>query len=636
MQLKILFIIFGLLIGFVVSAQWYDPVKVDIKLGYKYGEALNEAKARNYTKAHQLLDECIAADKKFVDAYLSKAGVFSEQKKYKESVTLYQKGYNLDSVYFSTYLLPYSIALAGNGNFQDALNSINKFLQKKNLNERIIKAAEYRKRCYEFAIDYQKKFPATTSKFFLQNLGDSINSKYLEYFPSITIDGNTLVFNRRIGQEDFFVSEKKNGIWGKAVPLPGNLNTEENEGAQTISQDGKTLIFTGCNMPDGEGSCDLYFSYITKQGWSERINIGRTINTEYWESQPSLSPDKRVLYFAARDPSGFGGSDLYMSSIQANGKWGNPVNMGPNINTSADESCPFIHADNQTLYFSSKGLQGYGDADLFFVKKLPDGSWSKPQNLGYPVNTIDEESSLVISSDGVTGYYASDGIDSRGGLDLYSFELPVQDRPNKTLWIKGMVSDKKTGKGLSSFVELTDLASKQTISKVQSDDSGKYFITLPVGKDYAFNVNHKGYLFYSDNFLLAGRSPDSVYEKNIALQPIEANASIVLKNIFFDVNKFELKPHSQVELDVLVQLLNENPSLKIEISGHTDNAGKPADNLLLSNNRAKAVVNYLVSKSIAAQRLTSKGYGETKPVADNKKEEGRAMNRRTEMKVVSQ
>ncbi len=635
MQLKILFIIFGLLIGFVVSAQWYDPVKVDIKLGYKYGEALNEAKARNYTKAHQLLDECIAADKKFVDAYLSKAGVFSEQKKYKESVTLYQKGYNLDSVYFSTYLLPYSIALAGNGNFQDALNSINKFLQKKNLNERIIKAAEYRKRCYEFAIDYQKKFPATTSKFFLQNLGDSINSKYLEYFPSITIDGNTLVFNRRIGQEDFFVSEKKNGIWGKAVPLPGNLNTEENEGAQTISQDGKTLIFTGCNMPDGEGSCDLYFSYITKQGWSERINIGRTINTEYWESQPSLSPDKRVLYFAARDPSGFGGSDLYMSSIQANGKWGNPVNMGPNINTSADESCPFIHADNQTLYFSSKGLQGYGDADLFFVKKLPDGSWSKPQNLGYPVNTIDEESSLVISSDGVTGYYASDGIDSRGGLDLYSFELPVQDRPNKTLWIKGKVFDQKTNFGLPSAVELINLATAQTINKVQTDEEGNYLITLPVGNDYVFNVNRRGYLFFSGNFSLKQKENDTTYILNIPLIPIEVNASIVLNNIFFDTKKAELKPESLIELDKVIQLLKDNPTVQIEISGHTDNVGKPADNLILSINRAKSVINYFLYKGVAANRIKSKGYGATKPIADNKTETGKAKNRRTELKVIS-
>jgi outer membrane protein OmpA-like peptidoglycan-associated protein len=257
-------------------------------------------------------------------------------------------------------------------------------------------------------------------------------------------------------------------------------------------------------------------------------------------------------------------------------------------------------------------------------------------NLGYPINTIDDEGTLFIAADGKTAYYASDRSDTRGSHDIYSFELREDIRPSKTLWVKGIVRDKKTGEGLLSTVQLIDLSGKQTVSQAETDEKGNYFITLPVGKDYAFNVNRKGYLFYSDNFLLATHAPDSVYEKNIVLQPIEANASIILKNIFFDVNKFELKPQSQVELDGLIQLLNDNPSLKIEISGHTDNVGKPSDNLLLSNNRAKAVVSYLATKNIAPQRLTARGYGETRPIADNKTEEGRALNRRTEMKVVSQ
>jgi outer membrane protein OmpA-like peptidoglycan-associated protein len=221
-------------------------------------------------------------------------------------------------------------------------------------------------------------------------------------------------------------------------------------------------------------------------------------------------------------------------------------------------------------------------------------------------------------------------------LDIYSFELPDNIRPHKTLWVKGQVFDKKTKKGLPSAVELIDLSTKQLISKVQTDERGNYLITLPVGKDYAFNVNRKGYLFFSDNFFLSNRSPDSTYEKNIPLQPIEANASVILKNIFFDVNKFDLKPESEAELDKIVQLMNDNPTLKIQIGGHTDNVGKPADNLLLSNNRAKAVVNYLVSKNISPRRLTAKGFGETQPVAANNTEDGRALNRRTEMKVISQ
>ena len=185
-------------------------------------------------------------------------------------------------------------------------------------------------------------------------------------------------------------------------------------------------------------------------------------------------------------------------------------------------------------------------------------------------------------------------------------------------------------------MELIDNSTGQLSSKVQTDERGDYLITLPVGKDYVFNVNRKGYLFYSDNFLLSQRAPDSTYEKDIPLQPIEVNASIILKNIFFETNKFQLDPKSQAELDKIIQLLTDNPTLKIEISGHTDNVGKPSDNLSLSNNRAKSVVTYLIGKGIVSQRLVAKGYGETKPVAGNTTEEGRAKNRRTELKVISQ
>jgi outer membrane protein OmpA-like peptidoglycan-associated protein len=219
-------------------------------------------------------------------------------------------------------------------------------------------------------------------------------------------------------------------------------------------------------------------------------------------------------------------------------------------------------------------------------------------------------------------------------MDIYSFELREDVRPYKTTWVKGQVFDKKTTKGLPSSVELIDITGKQVISKVQTDEQGNYMITLPLGKDYAFNVNRRGYLFYSENFSLSRQSTDSVFQKNIPLQPIEANASVVLNNIFFDVNKWEIKTESQAELEKIVQLLNDNPTLRIQITGHTDNVGKPSENLVLSNNRAKTVVTYLIGKGIHAQRLAYKGFGETKPVADNKTEEGRARNRRTEMKVV--
>jgi outer membrane protein OmpA-like peptidoglycan-associated protein/tetratricopeptide (TPR) repeat protein len=621
------------------SAQNYDPSKIKKKAVQLYNEALDKAADGNLAIAANLFLQCIDIDNKYVDAYLSLAGVYGQEKNYQSSVDYYEKAFALDSDYTIEFKLSYSINLAGLGRFQDALNAINQFLDKKPpQNSTALKAAQYRKRCYEFAVDYAKKHPDTSYVFAPKNIGDGVNTAESEYFPSLTIDGKELVFTRRVNgsNEDFYYSKKKFGEWDIAQPMEGDINTPQNEGAQNISQDGQWLVFTGCNRRDGFGSCDLYISYLTPQGWSEAINLGGMVNSDQWESQPCLSPDKKDLYFASRRFGGYGGSDIYVSHLQPNGKWGEPENLGPSVNTPGDEQCPFIHADNQTLYFTSNYWPGYGDDDLFYVRKGPNGVWSQPVNLGYPINTINREGTLFITADGKTAYYASDRSDSRGGLDIYSFELRKDIRPKKTLWVKGQVFDKKTGKGLPSSVELIDLATKESVSKIQTDETGNYLVTLPVGKDYAFNVSRKGYLFYSDNFLLSQHSPDSTYEKNIALQPIEVNASVVLNNIFFDVNKYDLKPESQVELDKLVQLLNDNPTLKVEISGHTDNVGTPADNLVLSNNRAKSVVNYLVSKGIAANRLSYKGYGETKPVADNKTEEGRALNRRTEMKVTGQ
>jgi outer membrane protein OmpA-like peptidoglycan-associated protein/tetratricopeptide (TPR) repeat protein len=621
----------------LLFAQQYDPEKVNKKAIAAYNQALDKAQDGKYNEAIDLLNRSIAIDSRYVDAYLSLAGVYGQLKDYQNSINYFEKAFALDSDYTIEFKLSYSINLAGLGKFDKALDAINSYFAKNPpQNTTAFKAAEYRKKCYEFAVDYAKKHAGDNYVFAPKNLGDSINSAESEYLPSLTVDGNKLFFTRRVKgyNEDFYYSQKENGVWRLAKPLEGKINTDLNEGAQCISQDGQWLVFTGCNRPNGFGSCDIYISYLTSQGWSEGINLGGRVNTDQWESQPCLSPDKRDLYFASRRPGGYGGSDIYVCHLLPNGKWSDPENLGPSVNTSGDESCPFIHADNQTLYFTSTGWPGYGNADLFYVRKGPNGVWSNPVNLGYPINTINEEGSLFIASDGKTAYFASDRSDSRGGLDIYSFELRENIRPYKTLWVKGQVFDQKTKKGLPSAVELTDLSSQQVISKVQTDESGNYLITLPVGKDYAFNVNRKGYLFYSDNFLLGSRSPDSTYEKNIPLIPIEINASIVLNNIFFDFAKYDLKPESQVELDKVIQLLNENPGIKIQISGFTDNIGKPADNLILSNNRAKAVVNYLLNKGISSQRLSFKGYGQDHAIADNNTDEGRAKNRRTELKVV--
>lgn len=620
-----------------LQAQPYDPEKVNKKAQELYQQAMERAQDGNIASATGILLKCVELDNRFVDAWLSLAAAYSQLKNYTTSIRYYEQAFAIDSVYTISYKLPYSVNLAGIGEFEKALAAVNQLLAWKfSPNSATYKSGMQRKKSYEFALEYARNNNLSNYVFAPQNLGPSVNTSEPEYFPSLTIDGKELVFTRRVNNrnEDFFSSKKNGETWEKGEPLPGEVNTPGNEAAQTISSDGQWLVFTAMGRQQSFGNFDIYFSFLTPQGWGEPINPGPNVNSEQWDSQPCLSPDKETLYFASRRPGGLGGIDIYVSRLQPSGRWGQAENLGPGINTSGDDQCPFIHADNQTLYFTSNGLPGYGGNDLFLARKGPDGKWGKPENLGYPINTINDEGTLFIAANGTTAYYASDRNDSRGSHDIYSFELRPEIRPVKTLWVKGRVTDKGTLQGLPSTVVLTDLSTKQVITQLQTDDAGHYLVTLPLGKDYAFSINRKGYLFYSDQFLMSGLPPDTTYEKNIALQPLELNASVVLKNIFFDVNKAELKPASQTELDRLIQLLNENPALKIEISGHTDNAGKPSDNLVLSNNRAKAVVGYLVSKNIAAARLVAKGYGETKPIADNKTEEGKAMNRRTEIKII--
>ena len=619
----------------ISTAQWYDPEKVNKKAGEIYGQAIEEAQNRDYAASIKHLNEALALDPKFVDVFLTRSNVYAAIKDYAASVADFDIAMRMDSVYSKVYLLPYSISLAGVGKFQQALNAVNEFLATPSLNQQSIKAGNYRKSVYLFALDYEKKHPAKDYVFAPVNLGDNINTKDLEYFPSLTIDGKKMIFNRRINNdEDFYESDMFDGKWSKAEPLGGKVNTNLNEGAQNISQDGQLLIFTGCNYPEGEGSCDLYFSVKTNNGWSEPQNLGPVVNTDFWESSPSLSPDKRDLYFASSRPGGFGGRDIWVSHRLLTGKWSRPENLGEAVNTSGDESCPFMHADNETLFFNSNGHPGYGMTDLFLSKKVNDSSWMVAENLGYPINTIDDQGSLIVAADGKTAYYASDGAGSKGGLDIFSFQLREDIQPLKTLWVKGKVFDKKTKEGLPSAVELYDIKTGKLVSKIQTDETGNYLVTLPLGKDYAFNVNRKGYLFYSDNFSMQKPNTDTAYfSVDIPLQRIEKGAAVVLKNIFFETGKFDLKNESIAELNKLVALLQDNPALKIQIDGHTDNVGQEKDNLLLSTNRAKAVVGYLQDKSINPQRLAYKGFGSTKPVADNKTDAGKAMNRRTELSI---
>lgn len=632
---KFLGIVF-LLIGLNAVAQTYDPEKVNAKARKAYDEAVNNYREGDLKKSVALFRKALELDGNYVDAMLDLATVYGELKQYQDAIRYFEDARNRDTAYFKYSYLQYSMNLAGMGRFREALDAANKYLENPKLGQRSIAMANAFKKNYEFAIDYAGKHPADNYVFAPRNLGDSINSPQPEYYPSITINDSIFVFTRRGAnvREDFFSSYMSKDGYSKANRLEGDLNIEPFKGALHISQDGEWLIFAADYGPRGFGGYDLYISYWTPSGWSEPENLGPNINTEAWESSPSLSPDKKALYFSSTRFGGFGQGDLYVSFKTAKG-WTPAQNLGPEINTPGGEIAPFIHADNETLYYTSDGLPGYGGTDIYMVKKdRKAGKWTAPLNLGYPINTIENEGSLFVASDGVTAYYASDRADTRGGLDLYKFELRQDVRPVKTLYVQGHVYDANTKKGLPSSVELIENNTNTARTKVQTDETGFYFITLPVGTDYTFTVNRQGYLFFSKLYELSRERPDSTYRMDIPLEPIALNATVIFKNIRFETNSFKLLPVSLVELDKLLQLLNENPKIKVQVSGHTDNVGSPAENLKLSNNRAKAVADYLISKGIDASRLSWKGFGESKPVADNKTDEGRAKNRRTEFTIV--
>ncbi|HEX8357372.1 MAG TPA: tetratricopeptide repeat protein, partial [Segetibacter sp.] len=402
------FILLFCLLNLGATAQTYDATRVNKKALDLFEKAIVKLQNDELKEAIPLLKKAIEIDKNYVDAILSLASVYAEVKDYKTAVQYFEKGRSFDTAYFRFYNLPYSINLAGLGRFDDALTAINSFLTLTQLSDRSRKSGEYRKRTYEFAIQYGNKNPAGSYVFAPVNLGDSVNSDKSEYYPSITINDSMFVFTRR-GQgyrEDFFeCTILPNKKYAKSRLINGDINLEPSKGAINISQDGDWLIFAGYNFRGGMGDFDLYISYYTPTGWSEPENLGRSINTESWESSPSLSPDKRALYFSSNRPGGYGGKDLYVSYRLPNGRWGPAKNMGPSINTVGEELAPFIHADNATLYFNSDGLPGYGNSDIFLCRKGPNNEWSIPENLGYPINTIENEGSLFVAADGKTAFY---------------------------------------------------------------------------------------------------------------------------------------------------------------------------------------------------------------------------------------
>ncbi|MEI6123192.1 MAG: OmpA family protein [Bacteroidota bacterium] len=616
------------------------------KKAIKYFDlAMENFQSKDFVTCESNLLKALKEDDQFIEAHMMLGQIYDEQKQYENAINSFNNVIEIDPEFFPNVYY----TIAGEefliGKYDAAKQHLLKFLTNEKISPPMKKRADFLLKSATFAVEAVKN----PVPFKPVNLGDSVNTINSEYSPSLTIDEQTLVvtvlrprddltITGQKFEEDFYISYKgTDSLWGKMKKMSTPLNSHGNEGAQSISPDGKTLYFTICNRSDGVGSCDIYYSERKGNYWSNPVNMGIKVNSTAWDSQPSISPDGNTLYFSSARGGGKGNMDIWKTTKDLNGVWGSPINLGDSINTERNEMSPFIHSDGKTLYFTSNGHPGMGGLDIFYSKMNDRDDWSGPKNLGYPINTSKDEGYMIVNARGNKAYFSSDQLGGKGGMDIYSFDLYDEARPTAVTYMKGTVYDSKTHQRLQARFELIDLTTSYIVAQSNSDSqNGEFMVSLPTDRNYALNVSRDGYLFYSENFELKGdHSKLKPYLKDILLQPIESGSIVILKNIFFDFDKTDLKPESQVELNRLVELLKKNTRMKIEIGGHTDNKGTATYNQALSENRAKSVYEYLVNKGIDKIRLSYKGYGMTKPIDTNETDEGRANNRRTEFKVIS-
>ena len=641
---KYLVLLFMLVFRFVFGQSSSTDEKKAMKL---FDQAKLAYESKQYNKSLHLLDNILVLDSCFLDVYLLQSDIYQELDSIKPQIKSIEAALRFDPEKTPKLYYVLGNSYYHSGLYQKAYDAYQNYIKRVDETAPFVtRSRQNVEKCMGAVKLLKHPVPFKSI-----NLGPNINSEDDEYWPSITVDGKTLIFTRLVGskavtdkkrslaQEDFYTSQLVNNVWQPSEPLT-SINTIYNEGAQTISTDGKLLFFTACTRSDGRGSCDIYFSRNKDGVWSVPQNAGEPVNSPAWESQPSISANGETLYFVSNRQGGKGGMDIWKCNLKGFSQWGmpiwgNPVNLGDSINTPGNEMSPFIHADGKTLYFASDYWPGLGGYDIFYSRLKNDSVWSKPQNIGYPINSYKDEQGLVVDASGKNAYYSSDRPGSKG-MDIYSFELYKNARPSPVSYIKGKVVDEDTGAPICAKVELTDLENSKSVIKGESCwENGEFLMCLPLGKEYAFNVSVEGYLFYSDNFQLKEKK-DIIdpYILEIKMKKIKLGGTVILRNIFFDTAKYDLLPESKVELQKLIDFLNLNKTLIIEIEGHTDNVGSEEMNQKLSESRAEEVYMYLIDHGIDEQRMKYSGYGLTRPISSNETDEGRALNRRTEFKII--
>jgi len=637
--------------------------------------------------AYVLLKKAIDLEPDYVDAYYKLARMSMGRQSYNKAQDYLLKvveicpSYNIYAHYYLGDIF------YGSGDYDRALEFLREFIKHPDdikadghydRAEQMIDQAGFLSRMYNNPVPFEPRSV------------EGICTPVDEYLPTISADNEIAFFTRKYEKkvmgdpfakqvEEFTFSKRVDVKFTRGKPMPPPFNSGQNEGGATLTIDNNHMFFTICKpTTTGYYNCDIYSAdyvintdvltiadsalvqeqirefevkdiqivYDDEYKWDNIENLGSEVNSlNSWESQPSISSDGKILYFASTRPGGYGGMDIYKTVVDSTGKWGKPINLGPLINTEYNEKSPFIHPDKQTLYFASDGLMGLGgevNYDIFFAKIGENEQWQKPKNIGYPINTEADDLGLFVSTDGKTAYFASnqttDKLKGKGGYDLYSFPLYKGARPEKVLFLKGRLRDETGNELTDAKIELKNVRTKE-VTKIDVDaETGKYAvaITLKQEDDFIMKVKKEDYAFTSRYISTKDTLFDAPAKIDIEVKPIEIGTAYLLNNINFATNSDDvLTEGSMAILDDFIEFLNEHSTIKVAIHGHTDNSGQEKSNMNLSRNRAKAVNDYLILGGIKNSRLSHRGFGETKPIAGNETQEGRALNRRTEFVIIS-
>lgn len=605
-----------------------------------YAQSIKLFGERKANEAIPFMEQAVKQDPTYSDAYVKLGQLYEFTKQFDPALNAYRAAVRIqpDSPASGAAYHALSNTLLRLGRYGDAIPYLEKyqaqFTPQSTQGKRVARQLETAR----FGLEATQHPQAVDPK----PLSAVLQTTPSQYFPVLTADEQTLVFTalKPEGDEDLMTATFNGETWTPPVSLASSINTPENEGTASLSADGRTLVFTACQGRKGYGSCDLYVSHKTGSDWSNPENLGSAVNTHYYESQPALSADGRQIFFVSDRPGGKGHRDIWRSDLGPDGNWAEPVNLGEPINTAFNEASPFLHANGQSLFFASEGHVGLGGYDLFVADHSASG-WSAPTNLGYPINTAEDQASLFVAANGTRAYYSfeeqKDGVSQKSRL--YTFDLPesLRDRIRPVSFLKGTVADAKTQKPLAATVELIDLKTNLVVSRVEADaQTGQYTSVLPSGGEYALYVSVPGYLFKSLSFDFTQKTKGEGLSLSVPLEPVVGGSSAheTLSNLFFDYGRYDLADKSLTELNRLAAFLQANPMVNVEISGHTDDKGDAAANLTLSQKRAQAVVAYLTKAGIQPGRIKAIGYGKTKPLMPNTSEENRRLNRRIEWRVL--